>query len=51
MRSEANLQRFERYTEWPLAAAAIAHIDELRVEIRALELRLTAEKKEGGDDR
>lgn len=26
MRSEANLQRFERYTEWPLAAAATAFL-------------------------
>jgi voltage-gated potassium channel len=24
MRSEAKLQRFERYSEWPLAAAALA---------------------------
>ncbi len=35
MRSEANLQRFERYTEWPLAAAAIAFLVLFSVQVLA----------------
>jgi voltage-gated potassium channel len=35
MRSEANLQRFERYTEWPLAAAAAAFLVLFSVQVLA----------------
>jgi voltage-gated potassium channel len=35
MRSEANLQRFERYTEWPLAAAATAFLVLFSVQVLA----------------
>ncbi len=35
MRSEANLQRFERYTEWPLAAAAVAFLVLFSVQVLA----------------
>jgi voltage-gated potassium channel len=35
MRSEANLQRFERYSEWPLAAAAIAFLVLFSVQVLA----------------
>jgi voltage-gated potassium channel len=35
MRSEANLQRFERYTEWPLAAAALTFLGIFSVQVLA----------------
>lgn len=35
MRSEANLQRFERYTEWPLAAAAGAFLVLFSIQVLA----------------
>jgi len=33
MRSEANLQRFERYSEWPLAASAFVFLASFSVEV------------------
>ncbi|MFZ1161010.1 potassium channel family protein [Mycobacterium sp.] len=35
MRSEANLQRFERYTEWPLAVAALVFLGLFSVQVLA----------------
>jgi voltage-gated potassium channel len=35
MRSEANLQRFERYTEWPLAGAAVIFLVLFSVQVLA----------------